>query len=116
MLNNKIKFLVYLFVFVLFSFSSFALSPSVQYRRNVRKLNAICWEIGKTATLPKVCKKPSMTMYKGVACWGCPEASRCNPICRGGKVCVNQKCVCPPNQYLYDCNGRCISPTIPCTK
>ena len=79
-----------------------------------KKLDAICWEIGRTATYPTMCDKPSYVTYKGVICWGCAKASQCQPACSGGKVCINQKCVCPPNQFLYDCKGRCIPPSIPC--
>lgn len=93
-----------------------ALVNSSTLKGRIGKMNRLCWEIGRTASYPSVCKNPTRVSYKGVACWGCPEASRCNPACRGGKVCVNQKCVCPPNQLLYDCYGRCLSPTTPCTK
>lgn len=81
-----------------------------------KQMDRLCWEIGRTATYPTMCKSPTKVTYRGIICWGCPEARKCNPACRGGKVCMNQKCVCPPNQILYDCNGRCLPPTTPCTK
>lgn len=76
--------------------------------------NDSCLEIGRTAVYPKVCKSPTKVMYKGIYCYGCPEASRCNPACKGGKVCINQRCLCPPNRLLVDCNGKCQDPTVPC--
>lgn len=82
--------------------------------KNAQYFNDVCLEIGRTAVIPRVCKSPTKVMYKGLYCFGCPEASRCNPGCRGGKICVNQKCMCPPNRMLVDCNGRCQSPTVPC--
>lgn len=79
-----------------------------------KSFNDSCLEIGRTVVYPSVCKKPTKVLYKGVYCYGCPEASRCKPGCKGGKVCINQQCVCPPNRLLVDCNGKCQSPTVPC--
>lgn len=79
-----------------------------------KQMDRLCWEIGRTATYPSMCKNPTKVVYRGIMCWGCPEANKCNPMCTGGKVCVNQRCVCPPNQIMYECNGRCVSPTTPC--
>ena len=84
-----------------------------QTMSNVKYFNDVCLEIGRTAVYPKFCK-PTGVMYKGVYCFGCPEAHICRPACTGGKVCINQRCVCPPKQLLIDCNGRCQSPTVPC--
>lgn len=89
-------------------FSKAKLANRAQY------FNDSCLEIGRTAVYPRVCKNPTKVTYKGVYCFGCPEASRCNPGCRGGKICINQKCMCPPNRLLIDCNGKCQSPTVPC--
>lgn len=105
-----------LLTFVFSAFKTEALVNSSTLRGQMSRMDRLCWEIGRTARYPSVCKKPTRVSYKGVICWGCPEASRCTPACRGGKVCVNQKCVCPPNQVLYDCHGRCLSPATPCTK
>lgn len=80
----------------------------------VKSFNDSCLDVGRTAVIPRVCKEPTRVMYKGIYCYGCPEASVCKPGCRGGKVCINQRCVCPPKQLLIDCNGQCQSPVVPC--
>lgn len=108
--------ILFLSAFLFYTGTAAALVNSSTLKGRVGRMNSICWEIGRTASYPSVCKNPTRVSYKGAVCFGCPEASRCNPACRGGKVCVNQKCVCPPNQIMYDCHGRCLSPTTPCTK
>lgn len=117
-MNNK-KLLKHLFIFLLFFMlpicSVWAANVST-IRGKLRQMDRICWEIGRTASYPSMCKSPTKVAYKGLMCWGCPEATRCKPACKGGKVCMNQKCVCPPNQLLIDCYGRCIDPMIPCKK
>lgn len=108
------KFLI-LFCMLL-SFDAQALVNTSTLKGRMRQMDKVCWEIGRTASFPSMCKNPTKVVYKNIMCWGCPEASKCTPACKGGKVCINQQCVCPPNQLLIDCYGRCISPTVPCTK
>lgn len=91
-------------------FNKYTVANQVQY------FNDSCLEIGRTAVMPskKVCPRVTRVVYKSTYCYGCPEAKMCNPACKGGKVCINQRCVCQMNKNEFDCKGKCVTLGAPC--
>lgn len=78
-----------------------------QYLPMLTKSDSICEEIGMKANAPSGCLL-DMVNYKGKTCYKCRGNNKCNPSCSGGKICAGNKCVCPPNSGLIDCNGMCV--------
>lgn len=74
----------------------------------VEKMSAACDEIGMSGQMPSGCLLQT-TVYKGQTCYRCRPEEKCNPECQGGKMCVDKRCVCPPNRGLVDCNGVCVN-------
>lgn len=72
------------------------------------KMGVVCDEIGMSGQAPAGCMLQTK-IYKGATCYRCRPEEKCNPECRGGKMCVDKRCICPSNWGLVDCNGVCVN-------